>query len=116
MGDLSEVMFLTPLANEIDWIGSNRVVQNLLVPRNQLYEKLASGEIDLAVEPELLTGPRLNSLLLLRDEFVCVVRKGHPVAKGELSLQNIWPLEKHLASGKISGSRASEYFQSFTWH
>lgn len=96
MGDLSEVIFLTPLANKIDQLDSNIAVQNLLVPRSQLHEKLASGEIDLAIEPELLAEPSLHSQLLLQDEFVCVVRKGHSLAKKQLSL------ETYLALGHLN--------------
>ncbi|WP_179106974.1 LysR family transcriptional regulator [Variovorax sp. KK3] len=60
------------------------------------YRQLADGEIDMAISvwPEL--PPHLRATHLLSDEFVCVVRKGHPLAKGTLSL------DAYLRAGHLS--------------
>jgi DNA-binding transcriptional LysR family regulator len=55
--------------------------------RFEHYKQLAEGDIDMAITvwPEL--PPHLRATHLLSDEFVCVVRKGHPLAKGAFTLE-----------------------------
>nr|WP_251011030.1 LysR family transcriptional regulator [Variovorax paradoxus] len=55
--------------------------------RFEHYKQLGEGDIDMAITvwPEL--PPHLRATHLLTDEFVCVVRKGHPLVKRAFTLE-----------------------------
>lgn len=65
-------------------------------------EPLARGELDLAVAP-LLPGVGLEQFVarrVLTDEYVCVLRKGHPLARGRFGLREYLKLE-HVMVGSV---------------
>lgn len=45
-----------------------------------LYEQIESGDIDLAVYPEEPLPPDFHEVELFEDDYVCIVRKEHPLA------------------------------------
>lgn len=91
MGDLAEVLFLTPLVSKLHSLQSAMTVRNVMAPSNEVHRKLATGEVDFAVEFLDIDESSLSRRLLLRDEFVCVLRKGHP------ALDKKWNLKTYLA-------------------
>ena len=91
MGDLAEVLFLTPLVSKLHSLKSAMTVRNLMAPSTEVHSKLATGEIDFAVEFFNINETNLSRRLLLRDEFVCVFRKGHP------ALEKRWNLKTFLS-------------------
>lgn len=104
MGDLAEVIILSPMVQAIRAQGSGINIHNFLLPRNKIPLKLSSGEIDFAIEPVQLNDSNLHSKRIVSDEFVCVVRKGHPVAKGELSPKDYVGLDHIQVSSRPSGA------------
>ncbi len=103
-GDLSEVIILSPLVQAIRAQGSGINVHNFLLPRNKLPLKLASGEVDFAIDTVRLNDSNLHSERIVSDEFVCVVRKGHPLAKGKLSTEDYVSLDHIQVSSRPSGA------------
>lgn len=95
MSDFAEAVVLAPLVGEINRIGSRITVRNHFVAERELDSGLASGEIDFAVESHPLAEPGLGRRLLFRDEFVCVVRKGHPVLGESMTFEHYLEL-RHL--------------------
>ncbi|MDI6028909.1 LysR family transcriptional regulator [Corticibacterium sp. UT-5YL-CI-8] len=91
MSDFAEAVLLSPLIGEISRLGSRIEVQNHFVSEREINTRLASGELDFAVESHPLEEPGLNRALLIEDAFVCVVRRDHPVLSGP------WSLERYLA-------------------
>ncbi|MEW6645221.1 MAG: LysR family transcriptional regulator [Pseudomonadota bacterium] len=95
MSDFAEAVVLAPLIGAINRLGSRITVRNHFVAERDLYSGLASGEVDFAVESHPLGEADLGSRLLFRDEFVCVMRKGHPALSEALSFERYLAL-RHL--------------------
>lgn len=61
-------------------------------PRGEMQGELARGVIDLIVAPEHI-GERLGDVrqaILYEDEFVCILRKGHPLGRKRLTKEAYW--------------------------
>ena len=95
MADFAEALLLAPLIGEISRLGSPMEVENYFVADRELQSKLASGELDFAIESHPLREPNLRRSLLLQDEFVCVLRRGHPALAGAFALDDYLRLD-HL--------------------
>jgi DNA-binding transcriptional LysR family regulator len=69
-------------------------------------EALAEGRIDLAIQPaySVARGDTLHSVDLWKDKFVVVMRRGHPLARGRLTVQR-YASARHafVAPGGASG-------------
>jgi DNA-binding transcriptional LysR family regulator len=63
-------------------------------------DMLDRGELDLGIGPFAQSGKRFSRLVLLQDEFVTVLRKNHPAAKGELALETFAALP-HLEISSV---------------
>jgi DNA-binding transcriptional LysR family regulator len=63
-------------------------------------DMLDRGELDLGIGPFAQSGRRFSRLVLLQDEFVTVLRKNHPAAKGELALETFAALP-HLEISSV---------------
>ena len=66
-------------------------IQIDVIPRQSGYEALEANEVDLILGSPLLRpgneADLVRSESLLQDEIVCLMRKGHPLAKRRLTLQ-----------------------------
>ena len=69
-------------------------------------EQLDRGVIDVAVAHFNALPPHIESVLLLRDPFVVVARRGHPIAGQQLSIEAYAALDHVLVSprGDTSGA------------
>jgi len=56
-------------------------------PSPDLPLRLGAGKADLAFVPRVQTTPSLRSMRLFEDGFVVLMRRGHPAAKGPLTLK-----------------------------
>jgi DNA-binding transcriptional LysR family regulator len=69
--------------------------------------QLASGKIDVAIAPapQLDGSPSVHATALLEERFVCVMRKGHPLAKKRLTLDRFCAASHALVAprGKPGG-------------
>lgn len=104
MGDIAEVTILAPLIEAVRACSSNIKIHNFLLPRDKIPLKLASGEIDFAVEPFMLRDTNLECDRILSDEFVCVVHNSHPAAKSALTVNDYMRLEHIQVSSRPSGA------------
>jgi DNA-binding transcriptional LysR family regulator len=73
------------------------------VDRRDLAGELASGQLDLAVDIPELARSDLKSVKLLDDRYVCVMRRGHPLASRKLTLERFLSAKHILVSGRRSG-------------
>lgn len=65
-----------------------------LRPASQALDRdLEAGTIDLALGPPVDLSPRLVAPKLFDDQFVCVVRRGHPIVKKRLTLKQFVALD-----------------------
>jgi DNA-binding transcriptional LysR family regulator len=66
-------------------------------PRTLLHQ-LESGDIDLVIAGAYLASPSLVRRSVLRESFACVVRRGHPAARGAFTLERYLELPHALVS------------------
>ncbi len=64
-------------------------------------ERIASGEIDLAVGFLLRATDGIATETLLTDEFVCLVRRGHPLARKKRIGLDEFKKQRHLANTPV---------------
>lgn len=78
MTDIGEAVFLPRLIGAMGRIAPGVRVRVLRVPARGAQEAMAAGEVDVAIGlfPDLKAG--FFQQRLYRDEFVCIVRTGHP--------------------------------------
>jgi DNA-binding transcriptional LysR family regulator len=98
MSDIGEIVYLPRLIQRLhrDAPGIRLTVRRLARPR--IYEELASGRIDLAVG--WVDRPSdLRRDDLFREDFVCIVRPGHPRVGRRLTLSQ-FTSEWHLVVGR----------------
>lgn len=83
MTDLGEMVLLPPLVKRLDEIGATIKVETFQLPSAEVAERLESGEIDLAAGYLRSVSKSVESVPLYREHYVCMTRRGHPIARGD---------------------------------
>jgi DNA-binding transcriptional LysR family regulator len=73
------------------------------VDRADIARELASGRLDFAIDVPVLARPELDSALLFRDRYGLALRRGHPRARGRLTLSAFLELRHILVSSRRAG-------------
>ena len=90
MTDLSEAVILPHLAARIRRLAPNVNIDSFLTRRRETTKELAAGRLDFAIDAPLNTDTQVRHVKLFEDRYVCVMRKGHPLAgKERISLDEI---------------------------
>jgi DNA-binding transcriptional LysR family regulator len=63
-----------------------------------LHNKLLDGDIDLAITIPEFTDARLREQLLYPDQYVAVLRMGHPLGEGQLTLEKFIEMDHGIVS------------------
>lgn len=101
MTDLAEAVVLPRLFPFFQQNAPGIGLQSYYVRRTELARNLARGELDFAVDVPVIEDPQLCHQSLIRDEYVCVVRRGHPVLGNEFTLERFLSLQHiHVSSRK----------------
>ena len=95
--DLSVTAMLGPLLRLIGEQAPGVRVQVEPLSVSRLSEKLASGAIDLVLAVHLGSSEGLRSEPLLTDDYVCLVRRGHPLARRKRVRIEDYAAHGHLA-------------------
>ncbi|WP_027896163.1 LysR family transcriptional regulator [Zestomonas thermotolerans] len=103
MTDLSEEILLPPLFQRLRRQAPGVRIESFLAKRRETTSELAAGRLDFAVDAPLNTDPQVRHVKLLDDRYVCVMRKGHPLAKDKLSLDEYLSLTHIHISSRRSG-------------
>jgi DNA-binding transcriptional LysR family regulator len=106
MAEYAEVALVGHLAEGFARQAPNATLRLTPVTGVEAAEKLDRGEIDVAVAHLRALPRHFDSMMLLRDPFVLVARRGHPLATGSLSLEAYAALNHVLVSprGDTSGA------------
>lgn len=72
--------------------------------RREIPLALAAGELQLAIDAPLINHSELVSKPLRRDHYVCVMRRDHPLAKRDLSLEDFLAARHIHISSRSRGS------------
>jgi DNA-binding transcriptional LysR family regulator len=96
MRDIGEATLLPALAAHCERAAPGVRLHTLLSPAETTIEKLADGRVDIAVGflPALEAG--MHKRELFDQQYVCVMRAGHPLARGTLGLKPL-AAARHLA-------------------
>jgi len=82
--DLLESAALPALATALADEAPGLRLASRRVPLDAVERALASGQLDLVFERRLRVGPRVVGAYLFDETLVAVMRRGHPLANGEL--------------------------------
>ena len=92
MTDLSEAVMLPALFQRLRRLAPNVHIESFLAKRRETTKELAAGRLDFAVDAPINTDPQVRHVKLYEDEYVCAMRRGHP-----LSSRDKLSLEEYLA-------------------
>jgi DNA-binding transcriptional LysR family regulator len=95
--DLNVTVMLPPLLRLLGDRAPGVRVQVEPLSISRLSEKLASGEIDLVLSVYLSSPEGLRQETLLTDDYVCLVRRGHPLARRKRIRIDDYAAHGHLA-------------------
>jgi DNA-binding transcriptional LysR family regulator len=95
--DLSVTQMLSPLLCRVSEQAPGVRLQVEPLSISRLSEKLASGAIDLALAVHLSASDGLRSEPLVNDDYVCLVRRGHPLARRKRVQIKDYAAHGHLA-------------------
>jgi DNA-binding transcriptional LysR family regulator len=103
MTDLTEEIILPPLFQRLRRLAPSVQIESFLSKRRETTKELAAGRLDFAVDAPLNTDPQVRHVKLLSDRYVCAIRKGHPLAKEKLTLDEYMSLTHIHISSRRSG-------------
>jgi DNA-binding transcriptional LysR family regulator len=92
-GDLAEQMLLPALVRHLEGHGPELRLEVGFIDRQRVPLELAAGNLDVSLDSRMLNHPELNSIRLLQEDYVCALRRDHPLAAQPLTLT----LERYLA-------------------
>lgn len=103
MTDLTEAVLLPPLFQRLRRLAPQVCIESMLSRRREMTKELAAGRLDFAVDAPLNTDPQVRHVKLLDDRYVCALRRGHPLAKEKISLEDYLSLSHIHISSRRSG-------------
>ena len=96
MTDLTEAVILPHLAARIRRLAPNINVDSFLTRRRETTKELAAGRLDFAIDAPLNTDPQVRHVRLFEDRYVCIMRKGHPLASKERITLDDYLAQSHI--------------------
>jgi DNA-binding transcriptional LysR family regulator len=107
MTDIGETIFLPRLLGALDERAPRVQVKVLPIPEYGEQAAMAAGDVDLAVGffPDLKSGFFQQRLYV--DEFVCLIRADHPLAKGTLSVKQFAAMRHAVVASAGTGHEAA---------
>ncbi|AWL07478.1 LysR family transcriptional regulator [Massilia oculi] len=102
MTDVGEVYFMPTLIERCRQLAPSVEISSVRVGALSLKEEMEGGRVDLAVGPFEDVSEALYQRHLFRQPFVAMFRKGHPLARGELTLARFAQAEHLLVDAADS--------------
>ncbi len=103
MTDLTEAVILPPMFQRLRRLAPAVVIESFLCKRRETTKELAAGRLDFAVDAPLNTDPQVRHVKLMEDQYVCALRKGHPLTKDKISLDDYLALTHIHISSRRNG-------------
>ncbi|MGK9063619.1 LysR family transcriptional regulator [Stutzerimonas chloritidismutans] len=103
MTDLTEAVMLPPLFQRLRRLAPHVKIESMLAKRRETTKELAAGRLDFAMDAPLNTDPQVRHVKLLEDRYICAMRRGHPLAKDKISLDEYLALSHIHISSRRSG-------------
>ena len=95
MSDLIAALVLPVLVNNLSSSAPNISLDILHISPEKTVELLESDQLDIALSTDLEHNNSIRSQALISDRMVCILRKGHPLSSGKLTLKKFLD-GKHL--------------------
>ena len=102
MNDLTETLLLPALGDVLQREAPGIRIESYFSNRRDVARELATGALDLAIDAPSSIDPQLRHGPLMSERYVCMLRRGHPLAGQKLTLEN------YLALGHIHISSRRE--------
>ena len=103
MTDLTEAVILPPMFQRLRRLAPAVVIESFLCKRRETTKELAAGRLDFAVDAPLNTDPQVRHVKLMEDQYVCALRKGHPLNKEKITLDDYLALTHIHISSRRNG-------------
>lgn len=87
MTDVGEIYFMPTLIERCRQLAPAVEISSLRAGAVNLKEEMEGGRVDLAIGPFEDVSEALYQRLLFRQPYVSMFRKGHPLGRGEMSLE-----------------------------
>jgi DNA-binding transcriptional LysR family regulator len=95
MSDLIGALVLPVLVTNLSSSAPNISLDVLHISPEKTVELLESDQLDIALSTDLEHNNSIRSQALISDRMVCILRKGHPLSSGKLTLKKFFD-GKHL--------------------
>lgn len=102
MNDLTEALLLPALGEILAQQAPGIRIESYYSNRRDVPQELAAGALDLAIDAPLINDPQLHHGPLMSEHYVCMLRRGHPLAGKTLTL------DRYLELGHIHISSRRE--------
>ena len=103
MNDLAEALLLPTLHLRMKESAPNSSLTNYYVTRDAATEELKSGTIDVLLDAPAVNAKSLQHMPLATLPYVIAMRPGHPLAQGDLSLEDYLAAEHVHVSSRRKG-------------
>ena len=104
IGDSSEYRLLPLLIKELTKKAPHIVVESFLIPRKQTPLELAAGNVDFCIDPPVHSDAFLRHQKIYEDDYVLIVRKGHPITKKKnITMEDYLSLSHMHVSNRKNG-------------
>ncbi|WP_026354489.1 LysR family transcriptional regulator [Massilia niastensis] len=102
MTDVGEIYFMPPLGERCRQLAPQVQLSSRRAGTLNLKEEMEGGHVDLAIGPFEDVSEALYHRQLFRQPYVSMFRKGHPLGRGELSLERFVRAEHLLVDSSDS--------------
>lgn len=99
MNDLTEGLLLPPLIKALQDEAPGIRLESYFTQRRDIARELSTSGIDLAIDAPLINDPQLCHEPLLSTNYVCMLRRDHPLAEQPLTMERYLGLDHiHISS------------------
>ncbi len=103
MSDLIAAMILPPLEGTVTAKAPRINLESYHIPRQDVIRELATGAMDFVIDAPVLNDPQLCHAPLLKERYVCMLRKDHPFTGDRLTLDDYLGFDHIHVSSRRSG-------------
>lgn len=104
MHDVNEANLLPSLLASIQNEAPHISISSYTVPRNDLVKEMAAGQLDMAIDVDVINHPDLCHRPLVNVPYVCMVRSDHPGVGDTLSMEQYLALSHVHVSSRRQGA------------
>ncbi|SFM12701.1 LysR family transcriptional regulator [Marinobacter zhejiangensis] len=106
--DILESTFLPKLMENLEAYPALEIVSQR-IPRREMETQLAAGKLDFAVDVLLPVSDQTAHELLRRDQLTVIVRRGHPLTKGKITMDRYLEHRHILVSSRPEGPGIEDF-------